>query len=238
VIEAGSGPIQITRDNQSRRVSINANIVDRDLGSVVKDVKTRMKDFNRQLPTGYFVEIGGSYSQMSEAFIILAGAFTLALLLVYMVMASQFESFKHPFIIMFTIPLCLIGIVIGLLITGRPINLPVWIGIILLAGVAVNNAIVLIDYMNQLRREGIERKEAIIRGAVTRLRPVLLTALTTILGTFPMAISHSEGSEMRNPLAITLLGGLLTTTFLTLIVIPVVYSLFEKVSFKKAKIKI
>jgi len=136
---------------------------------------------------------------------------------------------------MFTSPLCLIGIVAGLLISGRPLNLPVWIGLILLAGVAVNNAIVMIDYMNQLRKRGIEKKEAILQGAVTRLRPVLLTALTTILGTFPMAISRTAGYEMRNPLAITLLGGLTTTTFLTLFIIPIIYSLIEKVSFKKPK---
>jgi HAE1 family hydrophobic/amphiphilic exporter-1 len=236
-VEAGTGPIQITRDNQSRRISVTGNIVGRDLGSAVKDVKARMKELDQQLPAGYFVEIGGSYSQMTEAFGTLAWVFALALLLVYMVMASQFESFRDPFIIMFTIPLCFIGIVLGLLIAGRPINLPVWIGIILLAGVAVNNAIVMIDYTNQLRREGMEVKEAIIRGSVTRLRPVLLTALTTVLGVLPMAISGGQGAEMRNPLGITLLGGLTTTTFLTLFVIPVMYSLFEKVKFRKSPAK-
>jgi len=183
---------------------------------------------------GYFLEIGGSYSQMSEAFLILAGVFALAALLVYMVMASQFESFLHPFIIMFTIPLSLIGIVAGLLIAGRPINLPVWIGLILLAGVAVNNAIVMIDYMNQLWRGGLDKKKAIVEGAVTRLRPVLLTALTTILGMLPMALSRSDGSEFRAPMAVTVLGGLTATTFLTLFVIPIIYSMFEKVSFSDA----
>ncbi len=236
-VEAGSGPIQITRDNQSRRVAVTGNIIGRDLGSVVKDVKTRMKGLDQQLPSGYYVEIGGSYSQMTDAFKTLAWVFALALLLVYMVMASQFESFRDPFIIMFTIPLCFIGIVLGLLIAGRPINLPVWIGIILLAGVAVNNAIVMIDYTNQLRRGGMDVKEAIIQGSVTRLRPVLLTALTTVLGVLPMAVSGGQGAEMRNPLGITLLGGLTTTTFLTLFVIPVMYSLFEKVSFKKTPAK-
>jgi HAE1 family hydrophobic/amphiphilic exporter-1 len=234
-IERGEGPIQITHENQTRNVTVTGNILGRDLGSVVKDVKTRIEGVDKTLPTGYFLEFGGSYQQMKEAFAILAGVFALALLLVYMVMASQFESFVHPFIIMFTIPLCLIGIVAGLLISGRPLNLPVWIGLILLAGVAVNNAIVMIDYMNQLRKRGIEKREAILQGAVTRLRPVLLTALTTILGTFPMAISRTAGSEMRNPLAITLLGGLTTTTFLTLFIIPIIYSLIEKVSFKKQK---
>jgi HAE1 family hydrophobic/amphiphilic exporter-1 len=234
-VEKGRGPIQINRENQARRVSVTANIAGRDLGSVVKDVKARIAGVEEQLPAGYFLEIGGSYQQMTEAFVILAGVFALASLLVYMVMASQFESFKHPFIIMFTIPLCLIGIVAGLLIAGRPVNLPVWIGLILLAGIAVNNAIVMIDYTNQLRRGGMEKREAIVNGAATRLRPVLLTALTTILGTLPMALSRTSGAEMRNPLAITLLGGLATTTFLTLFVIPIMYSLFERVSFKKQK---
>ncbi|MBM3310020.1 MAG: efflux RND transporter permease subunit [Candidatus Aminicenantes bacterium] len=234
-VERGEGPIKIDRENQARRVSVTGNIAGRDLGGVVGDIKARIEGLDAQLPPGYFLEIGGSYEQMTEAFVILAGVFALAVLLVYMVMASQFESFKHPFIIMFTIPLCLIGIIFGLFIAGRPINLPVGIGLILLAGIAVNNAIVMIDYTNRLRREGMEKRTAIVEGAVTRLRPVLLTALTTILGTLPMAVSRSSGAEMRNPLAITLLGGLTATTFLTLFFIPIMYSLFEKVSFKKPK---
>jgi len=151
-------------------------------------------------------------------------------------MASQFESFLHPFVIMFTIPLGLIGVVFGLLIAGKTINLPVWIGFILLAGIAVNNGIVMIDYINQLWRRGVmEKKEAIIEGAVTRLRPVLLTALTTILGLLPMALSRTTGAEMRSPLAITVLSGLVATTFLTLFIVPSIYSLVERVSFKEGK---
>jgi HAE1 family hydrophobic/amphiphilic exporter-1 len=149
-------------------------------------------------------------------------------------MASQFESFRHPFIIMFTIPLALIGVVLGLLVSGKPVNLPVMIGFILLGGIAVNNGIVMIDYVNQLRRRGVESKEAVVQGAVTRLRAVLLTALTTILGMLPMALSTSEGAEMRAPMAITVAGGLIATTFLTLFIIPIIYSLFERISFKKA----
>ncbi len=136
---------------------------------------------------------------MSEAFLILAAAFALAILLVYMVMASQFESFVHPFIIMFTIPLGFIGVVIGLLISGRTVNMPVSIGFILLAGIAVNNGIVMIDYINQLIKQGVEKREAILQGATTRLRAVLLTALTTILGTLPMAFTRSSGSEIPGP---------------------------------------
>lgn len=234
-VEKGEGPIQITRENQARRVSVTANIAGRDLGSVFKDIRKRLAGMEKQLPAGYFMEFGGQYEQMMEAFLILGGAFALASLLVYMVMASQFESFRHPFIIMFTIPLGLIGVVLGLLISGKPINLPVGIGFILLAGIAVNNGIVMIDYINQLRRRGLEKGEAIIQGAATRLRPVILTAMTTILGMLPMAISTSAGAEMRAPMAVTVLGGLTATTFLTLFVIPIIYSYFEKASFKKAE---
>lgn len=232
-ITKGEGPIQITRENQSRRISVTANIAGRDLGSVVRDIKRRIAPIEKQLPSGYFLKFGGAYEQMKETFLILAGAFALATLLVYMVMASQFESFRHPFVIMFTIPLALIGVVVALLVSGQSINLPVLIGFVLLGGIAVNNAIVMIDYINQLRRRGLETAEAIVQGAVTRLRAVLLTALTTILGMLPMALSTSEGAEMRAPMAIAVVGGLTATTFLTLFVIPVIYSFFEKASFRK-----
>jgi len=234
-VEKGEGPIQITRENQTRRVTVTANIAGRDLGGVVRDIRQRLGAMEKQLPPGYFLEFGGSYEQMTEAFRILALAFALASLLVYMVMASQFESFRHPFVIMFTIPLGVIGVILGLLVAGKAISLPALIGFILLAGIAVNNGIVMVDYINQLRRSGVETREAIIDGAVIRLRAVLLTALTTILGMLPMAISSSEGSEFRSPMAITVMGGLTATTFLTLFVIPIVYSLFEKVSYKKPK---
>jgi len=234
-IERGEGPIQISRENQSRRVSITANYVDRDLGSVVADIKKELGGFERQLPAGYFIEYGGSYEQMTDAFIILAAAFALAFLLVYMVMASQFEHFVHPFIIMFTIPLGIIGVMFGLLLAGRPVNLPALIGVIMLAGIAVNNGIVMIDYMNQLIRRGMDRREAVLLGATTRLRPVLLTALTTILAALPMAFSKSAGSEFRAPLGVAIAGGLTATTFLTLFIIPTIYSLVNRIRFSEKK---
>jgi len=163
---------------------------------------------------------------------IMAGAFLLAILLVYMIMASQFESFLHPFVIMFTVPLSLIGVILALLIAGKPVNLPVLIGFVMLAGIAVNNGIVMVDYINQLKRRGVEAREAILQGCAVRLRPVLITALTTILGMLPMAISTSEGASFRSPMAITVMGGLTATTFLTLFVIPAIYSLVTKVKFK------
>ncbi|HEX9902789.1 MAG TPA: efflux RND transporter permease subunit [Acidobacteriota bacterium] len=232
-ISRGTGPIQITRENQMRRISVTANLVGRDLGSVVRDVQKRLGSLERELPAGYYLEFGGQYKDMQEAFLILAGAFVLASLLVYMVMASQFESFVHPFVIMFTIPLCTIGIAAGLLISGTPVNLAVLIGVIILAGIAVNNGIVMIDYINKLRRKGVEAREAVLQGSVTRLRPVLATALTTILGMLPMAFSTSAGAEMRAPMAISVAGGLTATTFLTLFIVPIIYSLVNKISFKE-----
>jgi HAE1 family hydrophobic/amphiphilic exporter-1 len=235
-ITRGEGPIQITRENQARQITVSANIAGRDLGSVVRDIKTRIVGIEKGLPSGYFVEFGGQYADMQDAFIIMAGAFLLSTLLVYMIMASQFESFKHPFIIMFTIPLALIGVVVALLITGRPVSLPILIGFVMLGGIAVNNGIVMVDYINQLKRRGVVKKEAILQASSVRLRPVLITALTTVLGMLPMAIDASQGSEMRAPMAITVIGGLVATTFLTLYVIPIIYSLFDRVSFKVKKV--
>ncbi len=234
-ITTGEGPIMINRENQARRVSVTANIVGRDLGGVVREVKGRLAGFEKGLPPGYFLEYGGAYEQMQDAFLILAGAFALATLLVYMVMASQFEHFVHPFIIMFTVPLGIIGVIFGLLLTGRPLNLPVLIGVILLEGIAVNNGIVMIDYINQLIKRGVDLREAILQGATTRLRAVLLTALTTILGTLPMAFSRSSGSEFRAPMGVAIAFGLTATTFLTLFIIPVIYSIVNKIRFKEKK---
>jgi HAE1 family hydrophobic/amphiphilic exporter-1 len=150
-----------------------------------------------------------------------------------MIMASQFESFVHPFVIMFTIPLGLVGVIIALIISGQSVSLPVLIGFIMLGGIAVNNGIVMVDYINQLKRRGVEMKEAILQGSVVRLRPVLITAFTTIMGMLPMALSTSEGAEMRAPMAITVIGGLVATTFLTLFVIPIIYSVVNRVKFKE-----
>jgi len=236
-IGTGVGPITINRENQARRVSITANFAGRDLGSVVRDIKTRLAGFERALPPGYFLEYGGAYQDMQEAFLILAAAFALAVLLVYMVMASQFEHFVHPFVIMFTVPLGIIGVIVGLLVTGRTLSMVVLIGVILLLGIAVNNGIVMIDYINQLIKRGVDRREAILQGATTRLRAVLLTALTTVLGTLPMAFSRSSGSEFRAPLGVTIAFGLTATTFLTLFVIPVIYSVVNKIRFKERKVE-
>ncbi len=232
-ITEGEGPIKINRENQGRVVTVNANMAGRDLGSIMKDIKDNLAGLERSLPTGYFIEYGGQYEDMQETFLIMIGVFVLATLLVYMIMASQFESFLHPLVIMFTIPLGLIGVVLALLVTGKTLSLVSLIGFIILAGIAVNNGIVMVDYINQLWRKGIDKKEAILKGCTVRLRPVLITALTTMVGMLPMAVSTSSGASMRAPMAIAVIGGLFATTLLTLFVIPVIYSFFEKVSFKK-----
>ena len=219
------GPVEIDRENQERKVSVTANVVGRDLNSVMRDIIKRVSKIT--LPEGYFIDYGGQYEQLKEMVTNLSFAFVLALLLVYMIMAAQFESLVHPFVVMFTIPLALIGVIFFLLISGKTLSVPSFMGVIMLAGIAVNNAIVMIDYVNQLRRRGLSRHEAILEGCSVRLRPVLITSFTTILGVLPMALSRSQGAEMRSPMAVAIMGGLLTSTFLTLFVIPLFYDLFD-----------
>ena len=229
------GPVKIMRENQSRVVKVTASILDRDLGSVMKEVIEVLKPIQATVPDGYFVEYGGQYEQMIDTFITLGKALALAILLVFMVMASQFESLVHPFVIMVTIPLALIGVVFAFLISGVTISLTSFIGFILLSGIVVNNGIVLVDYINQLRRKGMDPTAAILEAGSTRLRPVLITALTTIFGMLPMALSTSEGAEMRAPMAITVIGGLTAATFLTLFVVPALYSLVADLGIRRAQ---
>ncbi|RLC49138.1 MAG: hypothetical protein DRZ79_06405, partial [Candidatus Cloacimonadota bacterium] len=177
---------------------------------------------------GYFVEFGGSYKDMKEAFLSLGFALILAIVLVYIVLASQFESLKQPFIIMFTLPLGVIGVMLVLALTGTTLSVASFVGGIILAGIVVNNGIVLIDHMNQLRTKGMKKTEAIIKAGSDRMRPVLITAITTMMGMLPMALSRQEGSELKSPMALTVIGGLLSATFFTLVVIPIIYSLVVK----------
>ena len=155
-------------------------------------------------------------------------ALGMAIFLVYVVMASQFESLVHPFVIMFTVPLALIGVVVALYWAQVPISVVVFIGLIMLAGIVVNNAIVLVDYINTLRRNGMEKTQAIIQAGEVRLRPIAMTTATTVLGLLPMALGLGEGAEIRTPMALTVIAGLISSTFLTLVVIPTVYSLVDR----------
>ncbi|MHC8521609.1 efflux RND transporter permease subunit [Rossellomorea sp. H39__3] len=161
-------------------------------------------------------------------------ALVLALVLVYMVMAAQFESFKYPFVIMFTVPLMVIGVALALFLTDTPISVPAVIGVIILAGIVVNNAIVIVDYIKQRKEDGMGSFEAIVTSSQDRIRPILMTALTTILGLVPLALGLGEGTEINQPMAIAVIGGLLTSTLLTVYIIPVMYSLFDKETRRKA----
>ena len=228
------GAVRIDRENQVRKVSVSANFVGGDLGSIVNEILAQSKDITDNLPEGYFYEMGGQYKEMVESFATMLFALLLALVLVYAVMASQFESLKYPFIIMFTIPLAFIGVAVLLAITGRHVSLPAIMGFIMLAGVVVNNGIVMVDYINQLIAKGMDKYDALVRGAVVRLRPIIITALSTMMGMLPMALAQSEGSEMRAPMAIALIGGLLASTMLTLFIVPILYSFFSKVKIKKS----
>jgi len=215
------GPAEIHRLQQQRAAVVSANLEGRSLGAAISDVQQAVAALP---PTaGLTSELGGQNKEMQVSFNSLRFAILLAIFLVYLVMAATFESFLHPLLVLFTIPLALVGVVVGLLVTGTNITVIVLIGAVMLVGIVVNNAIVLIDTINRLRRAGLEKRDAVIRGGHLRLRPILMTTLTTILGLLPMALAWGEGAELRSPLAITVAGGLLFSTLLTLVVIPAAY---------------
>jgi len=224
-VVASRAPVQITREDQERVVKVSMMVFGRDLASVTADVRKEMR--NVILPRDFRLEISGAAEEQAESFMYLGIAMLVAIILVYMVMASQFESFLDPFIIMFTIPLSLIGVALALLLSGSSITVMSLIGIIMLVGIVVNNGIVLVDYTNQLRKEGKELFEAVSEGGRTRMRPVLMTALTTILAMVPLALGIGESAETWAPMAQAVIGGLLVATILTLIVVPVLYVIFE-----------
>ncbi|MDY6843964.1 MAG: efflux RND transporter permease subunit, partial [Thermodesulfobacteriota bacterium] len=224
----GKGSVRLFRENQKRKVSVTGNFAGRDLGSILADIKSRIAKVD--FPRGYFVEYGGEIKQMRETFVSLGTSFILSILLVYMVMAAQFESLVHPFGVMFTVLLGLIGVILFLLFTGNTLSLPSLLGVIIMAGIVVNNGIVLVDYINQLRERGIAKDEAIIFGAITKMRAMLLTAVVAIVGMIPMAVSTGEGAEMRAPIALSVIGGMIVSTFLMLIIIPMIYSILDDIA--------
>ena len=225
-IERDIGPLEIERRSQERVLTVSATVQGRDLGSVVEEVRKRLQGL--EVPWGFSVRPAGEQEEMEESFRGLQYAMALAVLLVYMVMASQFESLLDPLVILFAIPLSAIGVVLTLLVTHTTLSVPVYIGIILLVGVMVNNSIVLLDYIKLLRRRGHPLKESILLGASTRLRPILMTTLTTLVGLSPLALGLGEGSEMEAPLARVVMGGLVVSALFTLFFIPCLYSLFAR----------
>jgi HAE1 family hydrophobic/amphiphilic exporter-1 len=225
-VTSAIGPSEIHRVDQVRVAIVSANLRYGDLGSAVDEVQRLVAE--NPLGTGVSMHVGGQGEELKASIDSLIFAFALAIFLVYLVMASQFESLLHPFVIMFTVPLAIVGAVLALKLTGSSISVVVFIGLILLVGIVVKNAIILIDKVNQLREQGVPKREAIVQGARSRLRPIVMTTLTALLGFLPLALGHGEGSEIRAPMAITVIGGLAVSTLLTLLVIPIVYDLLDR----------
>ncbi len=217
----GKGPTEISRIDQQRSITITANVFKRNFADVAKDITSIIDSL--KLSGDYSVDLTGEQQNMKESFASLIFALTLAILLVYMIMAGEFESLWQPLLIMFAVPLALIGVAFALLFTLTPLSVVATLGVIMLGGIAVNNGIVLIEFINSLRAEGWSAKDAAIEASKTRLRPILMTSATTILGLLPLALGIGEGAELQAPLALTVLGGLTTSTFLTLIFIPCLY---------------
>ena len=220
------GPAEVRRVGQERVAVISANLAHGDLGTAVEALHGIVDRV--ELPVGTTAFLSGQSEEMTASFQSLQFVLIAAIFLVYFVMASQFESLIHPFVILLTIPLALIGAVWALWLTGTTVNVVAYIGLIMLAGIVVNQSIVLIDAVNQARERGLGKHDAIVEAGRLRLRPILITKLTTILGLLPMALGIGEGAEVRAPMAITVIGGVLLTTFLTLLVIPVVYSVMDR----------
>ncbi len=221
------GPTEINRSDQQRQVRVTSDLTgDQDLGTVTAEIQRQLDRLNT--PDGYRLALGGQGEDMAESFEQLTFALALSIFLVYMVMAIQFESFVYPFIIMFSLPTTLVGVLGGLFITGQPLSVPAFIGIIMLAGIVVNNAIILVSYINILREKGVDRDEAIMEAGRSRLRPILMTTLTTVLAMVPLALGFGQGAEAQMPMAVVIIFGLLVSTIFTLVLVPVMYLILDK----------
>ncbi len=226
-VQAKRGPQQVERRDRERIITISGELAGRDMGSVITDVRQGLK--NVPVPRDFTIGFTGDFEEQQKAFRELLISILLALFLVYMVMAMLYESLRDPLIVMFSVPLAIIGVVFILILTGTTFNVETYIGCIMLGGIVVNNAILLVDYTNLLRRrDKMPMKEAIEEAGRRRLRPILMTAMTTIMAMIPLALGLQEGSEVQTPLARAVIGGLISSTLITLVVVPVVYSLFEK----------
>lgn len=225
--EPGAGPVKIQRNEQQRTVTVSANILDADLGTVVDSIRQAIATV--PMPAGYQVIFAGEYEQLRNAFKDLSMVMLLGVILVYIIMAMLYESLRDPLVVMFSVPLAIIGVNLMLLLTGTSYNVVSLIGVVILIGVVVNNAILLVDQANHLRYERhLELRDALLEAGRTRLRPILMTAMTTILGLVPLAIAQGEGAQIQQSMARSLIGGLISSTFITLFVVPVVYALFHR----------
>jgi HAE1 family hydrophobic/amphiphilic exporter-1 len=222
---ASRGPILIDRKDQQRLVTVQANVADRDLGSVAKDIQAELDLIPR--PVGYDLAIAGNFEEQQKAFDELVVSLLMALLLVYMVLACQYESLRDPLVVMVSVPVAAVGVLLILFFTGTTLNLQSYIGCIMLGGIVVNNAILLVDQAGQLRRGGMRVHEAVAEAGRRRLRPILMTSLTTILALLPLAFGIGEGADAQAPLARAVVGGLSGSTLITLVLIPAVYTLFH-----------
>lgn len=230
-VRLATGPAEIRRTRQERVAIVSANLASGDLGSAVAELERIVGGI--EVPAGTSVNVSGQSEEMNSSFQSLQFTLLLAVFLVYLVMASQFESLLHPFVILLTIPLALVGAVWAMYLTGTTVNVVAYIGVIMLAGIVVNQSIVLIDAVNQFRARGMDKHAAIVEAGRVRLRPILITKLTTVLGLMPMALGLGEGAEIRQPMAITVIGGVAISGFFTLLVIPVVYSILDRKRFGK-----
>ncbi|OGW93063.1 MAG: hypothetical protein A3K11_07255 [Nitrospirae bacterium RIFCSPLOWO2_12_FULL_63_8] len=225
-VKFNAGPVKINRKYFQRVVNVTANPVGRDLGSIGRELEERFDQL--QLPPGFSIRIAGQIAQQRETFSGLIFATILAMLLVYMVMAAQFKSLVDPFIIMFTIPMGLPGVLLTLFLTGTTLSTTSFMGIIMMLGIVVSNGVLLVDYTNVLRRRGMALREAVVLASRTRLRPILMTSLATVFGLLPMALGLGVGGETNAPLARSVVGGLGVSTILTLFLIPTLYVILEE----------
>ena len=224
-IEHGFGQKTITRQDQSRVETVSCDVYGRDLGSVNTDIMNQVNQL--PIPAGCSINSGGDIESMRDVFSDLFLAIGMAMILVYMVMACQFESLWNPLLIMASVPVMFIGVFIGLFLTGQRISMMSLLGIVMLEGIVVNNAIVLIDYIQQLREKGLCKRESVVEAGKTRMRPILVTTLTTVLAMIPMLLASGEGSEVWKPMAATVIFGLSCSTIISLLVIPLLYEKFE-----------
>jgi HAE1 family hydrophobic/amphiphilic exporter-1 len=224
--ESGIGPVLIERKDQQRIAYVEANIANRDIGSVAKDVQEKLYQIAK--PVGYDIRVAGNFEEQIEAFHELIISLLLALVLVYMVLSIQYESLKNPLVVMFSVPVGAVGVFMTLFITDTTLNIQSYIGCIMLGGIAVNNAILLVDQAGQLCSDGMPVRKAVMEAGRRRLRPILMTTLTTIFGLMPLALGIGEGADAQAPLARAVVGGLTASTVITLVLIPVIYSLFHR----------
>jgi cobalt-zinc-cadmium resistance protein CzcA len=224
-VEEIVGPRQITRENNQRFITIQCNVVGRDIGTFVEEAQARI-DEDVDLPPGYLASWGGQFRLQQEANRRLAVVVPATLLLIFLLLFANFGTLRSSVLILLNIPLALVGGVVALWVSGQNLSVPASVGFIALFGIALENGMVLVTHLNELRRDGRSVREAAVEGACLRLRPVLMTAITTALGLIPLLVAHGVGSEVQRPLATVVVGGLATSTVLTLLVLPALYGWF------------